>query len=54
MAEASRAVLKGFELRTDVNVVPYPERYMDKRGRKMWETVLGLVEEVQSGGSAPP
>ena len=34
MAEASRAVLAGFELGTDVNQVRYPLRYMDeKRGR---------------------
>jgi hypothetical protein len=44
MAEASRAILNGFELRTDVRVVPWPERYMDeKRGRRMWNTVTKLL-----------
>jgi hypothetical protein len=44
MAEASRAVLTGFELDTDVKEVRHPNRYMDeKRGRTMWERVLGLV-----------
>jgi hypothetical protein len=44
MAEASRAVLSGFELGTDVYVVRYPDRYMDeKRGRKMWDRVMALV-----------
>jgi hypothetical protein len=43
MAEASRAVLGGFELGTDVNVVRYPNRYMDGRGRVMWERVCKLV-----------
>jgi hypothetical protein len=43
MAEASRAVLGGFELGTDVHVVRYPDRYMDKRGRTMWDRVCGLV-----------
>ena len=43
MAEASRAVLGGFELRTEVNEVRYPHRYMDKRGRTMWERVCTLV-----------
>lgn len=43
MREASRIVLDGFELRTDADVVTYPRRYMDKRGRAMWETVLGLL-----------
>ncbi len=36
MAEASRAVLGGFELRTEVKIFPYPYRYRDKRGREMW------------------
>ena len=32
MAEASRVVLDGFELRSDAEVVGYPDRYMDGRG----------------------
>jgi hypothetical protein len=43
MAEASRAVLGGFELETDAHVVRYPDRYMDRRGETMWERVTGLV-----------
>jgi hypothetical protein len=43
MAEASSAVLKGFELGTDVHVVRYPDRYMDARGRLMWDRVNGLI-----------
>jgi DNA polymerase-1 len=43
MAEASRVVLGGFELRTDVSVVRYPDRYMDDRGLTMWNTVTGLL-----------
>jgi DNA polymerase I len=43
MAEASRAVLGGFELGTDVHVIRYPARYMDKRGKTMWERVCSLV-----------
>ena len=31
MAEASRIVLDGFELGTDVYVTRYPDRYMDPR-----------------------
>ncbi|MHC4402230.1 MAG: DNA polymerase [Planctomycetota bacterium] len=34
MAEASRYVLDGFELRTEANIVRWPDRYMDKRGVK--------------------
>lgn len=44
MAEASRAVLAGFELRTEAKVVRWPDRYMDKRGRQMWDTVSQLVD----------
>jgi hypothetical protein len=44
MAEASRLVLNGFELETDVTVVRYPDRYMDKdRGAVMWGKVMGLL-----------
>ena len=43
MAEASRAVLSGFELGTDAAVVRYPDRYMDPRGQIMWERVIKLL-----------
>jgi DNA polymerase I len=45
MAEASRVVLNGFELGTDVKVVRYPDRYMDERGTVMWERVMTLIGE---------
>ena len=45
MAEASRAVLDGFELGTEAKAVRYPDRYMDKRGKEMWQTVCALVEK---------
>jgi DNA polymerase family A len=47
MAEASRLVLAGFELATDVNVVRWPDRYMDSRGREMWARVCGLVQAAE-------
>jgi DNA polymerase I len=43
MGEASRIVLGGFEIRTDVSVVRYPERYQDARGCVMWEKVMCLL-----------
>jgi DNA polymerase-1 len=43
MAEASRAVLGGFEVRTDVKIVRHPERYSDPRGAVMWERVMKLI-----------
>jgi hypothetical protein len=56
MAEASRVVLDGFELRTDAKIVTYPDRYVDDRGAKMWQVVMGILTEledpptVQKGG----
>ncbi len=44
MAQASEIVLDGFRLNTDVDVVRYPDRYMDKRGIKMWTTIMGLLD----------
>ena len=46
MGQASREVLGRFELTTDVEVVRYPDRYMDKRGRVMWNTVNEIVEAL--------
>jgi len=43
MAKASRIVLDGFELRTDVRVVRYPHRYQDPRGALMWDRVMRLI-----------
>jgi DNA polymerase-1 len=42
MREASEIVLDGFKLRTDAKIVRHPERYSDKRGQVMWETVCEL------------
>jgi hypothetical protein len=48
MAEASRAVLAGFELGTDVHEIRYPDRYMDKRGRVMWDRVFNLILRTET------
>jgi DNA polymerase I len=45
MREASRVVLNGFELGTDAVVVRYPDRYLDERGKIMWERVMTLIHE---------
>jgi hypothetical protein len=47
MCEASRMVLGGFKLGTDVHVVRYPGRYMDERGAAMWDRVMGLINQQQ-------
>lgn len=52
MAEASKIVLDGFVLRTDVEIVRYPDRYMDERGQKMWDVLMRLVDEVEAESEA--
>ena len=49
MQEASRIVLDGFELGSDVKEVRYPDRYMDKRGVVMWNKVMNLIGEPALG-----
>ena len=45
MGEASAIILDGFSLRSDVEVVRYPERYMDERGVRMWNLVTEILAE---------
>lgn len=47
MKQASAIVLDGFELRSDVNTVRYPQRYMDKRGLEMWNKVMPLIGQPE-------
>jgi DNA polymerase-1 len=47
MREASRAVLDGFELRTEAKITRWPDRYSDKRGAVMWEKVARLVDAAE-------
>ena len=45
MQQAGEIILDGFKLRTDVDRVIYPSRYMDGRGVKMWKKVMNLIGE---------
>jgi|SRR6516164_7654453 len=47
MREASRIVLDGFELRTDLSIAGYPQHYSCEKGAKFWVTVSKLLEELQ-------
>jgi DNA polymerase I len=47
MAEASRAVLGGFEIGTDAKVVFWPHRYIDQRGVVMWNRVRDILGRVE-------
>jgi hypothetical protein len=46
MREASELVLPGFPLRTEAKVFRWPDRFADRRGRAMWETVQALMKEM--------
>jgi hypothetical protein len=54
MAEASRLVLDGFTLRSDAKVVTHPDRYIDPRGERMWDTVTGLLAEIAAPSEEVP
>lgn len=45
MKNASEVILDGFPLRSDAEIVCYPDRFMDKRGEAMWNLVSELVGE---------
>jgi hypothetical protein len=46
MAEASREVLNGFELRTDVeSEACYPNHFECKKGKVLWDKVMRLLEQ---------
>jgi DNA polymerase I len=45
MLGASRIVLNSFELRTDATIIHH--RYMDGRGRVMWDRVVALIAQHQ-------
>jgi DNA polymerase I-like protein with 3'-5' exonuclease and polymerase domains len=51
MAEASRIVLDGFSLRSDVKVVRSPDRFRDRRGAAVWEAIECALQETVA---APP
>ena len=43
MEKASAVVLDGFRLRSDAKIVRFPDRYIDPRGERMWNTVMKLL-----------
>jgi DNA polymerase I len=58
MADASRVILDGFELRTDVHRVPdikrvrWLDRYMDDGGQAMWDTVMAKLDAAEQKKAA--
>jgi hypothetical protein len=49
MAAASLLVHPNLELRSDIKVIGYPDRYRDPRGAKMWATVMELLGRSPTG-----
>ncbi len=47
MRQAAAIVLGGFKIRSDVDKIIYPHRYMDEAGFAMWDLVMGELEGGQ-------
>ena len=47
MDKASSIVLDGFILRTDVKVIRYPDRFIDERGKQMWDLIWKIVDNLE-------
>ncbi len=46
MTKAGRAVTEGLDIRTDAEVVRGPGRYMDEKGKVMWNKVVSLLNRT--------
>jgi DNA polymerase I len=46
MALAAKGVLGDFKVTSGQEIIRYPDRYMDKRGKVMWETVQGILARI--------
>jgi hypothetical protein len=52
MQEASTLVLPNFQLRTEVKIVQFPERYLDTGGKDMWNLVFELLDQEATTSAA--
>ncbi len=53
MSDASAVVLDGFRLRSDADIIQYPDRHHDERGTTMWDTVQSIIETLETCSPAP-
>ena len=51
MSKAGRAVTGGLDIRTDAEVVRFPSRYMDERGKPMWDKGRWFAEQNYEGAA---
>jgi DNA polymerase I len=47
MSKAGRAVTGGLDIRTDAEIVRWPDRYMDERGEAMWNKVTAVLDHIE-------
>jgi hypothetical protein len=47
MAQASEAVLAGYRLRADAEIIRYPDRFRDPRGAAFWDQVMTILEDLE-------
>jgi hypothetical protein len=52
MVRASKVITGGLPIRMDCKVVRHPNRYMDPRGRAMWNRVMGLLQRRDERAAA--
>jgi hypothetical protein len=48
MGNASKFLLRGFEIGTHEKTIRYPDHYTDKRGTEMWQKVIQVVDQFES------
>jgi DNA polymerase-1 len=48
MQDVAQMVTGGFPIPVEHKVYPHGERYMDKRGREMWDWVMGLLDRPEN------
>ena len=44
MRRVSGQMLGGFWLEVDTDIVSWPDRYVDPRGKRMWAELMGILE----------
>jgi hypothetical protein len=54
MADASKIVLDGFELRSEAKIFAHPDRFTDPRGKIMWDKIWEIIEELERAGDVDP
>ncbi len=53
MKEASKAILSGFELRSDAKIIRYPDHYKAEKGQGVWEIICNLLDEISKKETKP-